>query len=291
MKKLLIILLLLYNVCNAQKYDTIRVGHSTIVNVIFESRIVKPPFMGLAPYEAANGKIEMDIFAEIDSVDGNRLTLMAAGNNFETTNLFVETEEGYFNFILVYDKWPKNQLIQVNNDKASIVKKPKFSMAEMKKLEMEKGKRLQLDTLSKMAKIALEKPYIEPTIGERKQAMMYYLNGIYVEGPYLFFRVTIKNKGTIKYDLGYQQFAINDSNTKGVKSTLVETPEPLIPLYILNDETKVVNSKEELSKVFVFKKFTIDTHKSFTIELWEKDGQRKTELKIPSSELLNAKPL
>lgn len=227
---------------------------------------------------------------------GDRLKLAAAIERFETTNLFVETENAYFNVILVYSDQPKQLTYYQGDDRADRVKDPgKKQKESLAKEESEMGKAkeemiLEL-TLKDLANDVLEKGNVVPDIGESSQRMKYFLNGIYVKGDYLFFRVNVLNEGNVKYDLGYEGFFITDKKNKGTKKTPTQ-PEPLKTLLILNDEIKSVEKKQEISKVYVFKKFTLEPKKVFTIEFWEDgQGQRKVELIIPPDKLLSAKTI
>jgi hypothetical protein len=275
----------------SQKYDTVRVGLLTTVHIVFNSPVMN--------YDLGSGT-RIENGAEVSDVIigkvGDRLKLAAAIERFETTNLFVETENAYFNVILVYSDQPKQLTYYQGDDRADRVKDPgKKQKESLAKEESEMGKAkeemiLEL-TLKDLANDVLEKGNVVPDIGESSQRMKYFLNGIYVKGDYLFFRVNVLNEGNVKYDLGYEGFFITDKKNKGTKKTPTQ-PEPLKTLLILNDEIKSVEKKQEISKVYVFKKFTLEPKKVFTIEFWEDgQGQRKVELIIPPDKLLSAKTI
>lgn len=276
---------------SAQRYDTVRVGLLTTVHVVFNSTVMN--------YDLGSGtRIEngVEVSDLIISKVGDRLKLAAAIERFETTNLFIETESAYFNLILVYDSRPKKLTHYLSDDRADRIKSPgkvKSETIAKQDLQIEQAKEekiLEL-TLQDLSKEVANKGNVVPEIGESTQKMKYFLNGIYVKGDYLFFRVNVINEGNVKYDLGYEGFFINDKKNKGTKKTPTQ-PEPMKPLFIYNDEVKSVDKKEEVSKIYVFEKFTLEQKKVFTIEFWEDGkGQRKVELIIPPDKLLSAKTI
>jgi hypothetical protein len=296
MRIVLLAFLILFGVriASAQSYDTLEVGMMTTVHVVFEAPVMEYDLGSGTRIEIVNG-IEHQVTDVLITRVGDRLKLAAAIDNFETTNLFVETETGYFNFILKYANRPKILSHYISNDKADKMK----SVSNSKKKELEKNEvELNAEKSNKILELTLQdlaaKVAIEPNqvieIGQESQRMKYFLNGIYVKGNYLFFRVNILNEGNVKFDLGYEGFFIKDKANRGVKKTTKQIPEPLKHLFILNESLKVVEKRQEISKVYVFEKFTLETKKIFTIEFWEDgQGQRKVELNIPSSEILEAK--
>jgi hypothetical protein len=274
----------------SQRYDTIHVGLLTTVHVVFNSTVKN--------YDLGSGtRIEegREVSDVIIGKVGDRLKLAAAIERFETTNLFVETESAYFNVILVYAEKPKKLSYYFGDERADRIKAGGKEKESMVKEELAIGKAkeekiLEL-TLKDLATEVLEKGNVVPDIGESSQRMKYFLNGIYVKGDYLFFRVNILNEGNVKYDLGYEGFFINDRKNKGTKKTPMQ-PEPMKTVLILNDGIKSVERKQEVSKVYVFRKFTLEPKKVFLIEFWEDgQGQRKVELIIPPDKLLAAKAI
>ncbi len=274
---------------SGQQYDTVRVGLLTTVHIVFNSTVMN--------YDLGSGtRIEdgKEVSDVIIGKIGDRLKLAAGIEGFETTNLFVETESAYFNVILVYSEKPKKLSYYFGDERADRVKESRAKEKEsISRVELETGKEekiLEL-ALKDLASQVLEKGNVVPEIGESSQRMKYFLNGIYVKGDYLFFRVNVLNEGNVGYNLGYEGFFINDKKSKGTKRTPVQ-PEPIKPAYILNDALKTVDKKMEISKVYVFKKFTLEPKKVFTIEFWEDgQGQRKVELIIPPDKILSAKAI
>jgi len=267
--------------------DTLEVGLSTTVNLIFDSKIVKH-HLGSGSYVENNVQVQ-DVLIDYS---GERMSLTARIEEFETTNLFVETENGFFDFVLVYKVWPSKRLFPIGIESAQLQKKVKISSDEQREKLVEVRSVKQRDTLAILAKEVFDKSHVKnPDIGEIVDKMTYYVNGIYIDNEYLFIRVTIHNEGNIKFDLGLEAFYLKEVEGRSTKKTAKAAPIPYDVLYTFNEDVKVVNKKEKLTKVYVFKKFTIDEDRYFSVELWEAEGKgkRNVELKIPGKEILSAK--
>lgn len=277
-----------------QRYDTIQVGLMTTVHMIFESPVLEYDLGSGTRIEVVNGE-EQQVTDVLITKVGDRLKLAAAFTNFETTNLFVETETGYFNFILKYADHPRtlsHYLADQHADKIKSASPAKRQALEKENTELtaQKETRILELTLHDLATKVSREPAQVIEIGQDSQRMKYYLNGIFVKGNYLFFRVNILNEGNVKFDLGYEGFFIKDKPNRGLKKTTKQIPEPVKDLFIFNRNVKVVERRQEVSKIYVFEKFTLDHKKMFVIEFWEDgQGQRKVELNIPSDKILDAK--
>ncbi len=273
---------------NAQPYDTIKVGYSTSVNLIFSSTVKKWD-MGLGT-KIENGMEVRDVLVENTADSPERIKLAAGVENFETTNLFVETGDGYYNFILKYDDRPEILLIEISPGKASITKQ---------KIEMtasHAGKRV-IDSLAFMEslkniceKIRGMSPDVT-NVGQVSQKMLFYVGGIYITGEYLFFRIYIKNGGNIPYDIGFTGFFRGDKGKRGNKRRPSQI-EMLSPLYIDNEERASVKNGEVVEKVYVLQKFTLSKAQKLYIQFWEgNQGERKVELILGSQDILKAKKI
>jgi hypothetical protein len=286
--KMLLTLFLLLSATDkllGQSYDTLHVGLTTTINLIFDAAILKT-HLGSGTY-VENNEVTQDVLLE---TTGQRMTLTARTEAFETTNLFVETETAFFNFILAYAEWPTNQLIGIDASRATILKKSAPAPEASNEL---RGLRRR-DSLAILANQAFQKPHVKnPAIGVIDQKMIFFLDGIFVDGAFLFFRVTLRNESNVRFDLGFQGFFIKEDASHSAKRTATIAPSPQTPLYALPEELLVVRPRQEVSKVFVFNKFTLDAKRHFSIEFWEdeKKGQRRVSLSIPDAEILRAKPL
>lgn len=286
---LIIILMAGAGKCLSQKYDTIQVGLSTTVNLIFESTILKK-HLGSGTYLEGTEQVQ-DVLIESS---GERMTLTARIEDFERTNLFVETESAFYNFILVHAAWPKQQLIGVELNKASMLKKKKADPEKEKSKLVDQQILKRRDTVAVLAQKVYDKSHIKnPDIGSIDQKMSFYVDGIYVDDKYILIRVTMSNEGNVKFDLGYEGFSFKEETTKATKKVAKAPAVPVPVVYTINEDVKVINKNEALTKVYVFEKFTVDKSRYFAIDLWEDEtkGKRRVELHIPEKEILNAKTI
>lgn len=279
-----------------QGYDTLEVGMMTTVHLVFESQVMEYDLGSGTRIETVNGE-EHEITDVLITKVGDRLKLAAAIADFETTNIFVETETAYFNFILKFSSRPKKLSHYFANENADRIKSPgaldkhKQAIADAQ-LETDKQAQILTLTLQDLSEKVAHEPNQVIEIGEESQRMKYFLNGIYVKGNYLFFRVNIANEGNVKFDLGYEGFFIKDKPNRGLKKTTKQIPTPLKVLVVHNNQIKTVERNQEIKKVYVFEKFTLEPKKIFTIEFWEDaHGQRKVELNIPPNDILSAKTI
>ena len=266
----------------AQPYDTIYLSYRTSVNIIFASPVEKWD-MGLG-VRMENGRIVSDVLVENPQTSRERIKLTAGIEHFPTTNLFVETTDAYYNFILLYKEWPENMLLKIDPQKASIIKEV---FTDKKKHNSEDT----VDSLEYFCKKVQDLDGEITSIGTSSQKMIYYLGGIYVKGDYIFFTIYIKNEGNVKYDLGYIGFSRKDKRKKINKNHPTQE-EQLNPLLMTGEEKKVIESGRLLKKIYAFKKFTLSKSQSLSIEFWEgSQGLRKKELIVKSKDILKAKIL
>lgn len=285
MKYLYIMLLFIESTCAfAQSYDTIRIGYSTSVNMIFDSP-VKRWDMGLG-IRIEDGNEIRDVLVENSTNSPERIKLAAGIAHFETTNLFVETVKAYYNFILMYDDLPNNLLIKVDAAKASITKTKVENNPDVQNRIDRKNPTDSLIYYTEKIR-DLENDFTN--IGLVSQKMLFYISGLYVVDDYLIFKVIIKNEGNISFDIGFVGFFRGDK--KGNKKR-PRQEELLTPLYISNEEKEVIKSGEMIVKVYAFKKFTLRKNQHLYIQFWEGEpGERKAELVLRSKDILAAKAL
>jgi hypothetical protein len=269
-------------VTTAQPYDTIYLSYRTSVNIIFTSPVEKWD-MGLG-VRMENGRIVSDVLVENPETSPERIKLTAGIENFPATNLFVETTDAYYNFILLYKEWPENLLLKIDPQKASIIK-------EVPTFEEKHDSEDTVDSLEYYCKKVQDLDGEITSIGTSSQKMLYYLGGIYVKGDYLFFQVYIKNEGNVKYDVGYIGFSRKDKRRK-INKIHPTQEEQLNPVLVTGEEKRVIESGRLFTRVYAFKKFTLSKSQSLSIEFWEgSQGMRKKELIVKSKDILKAKIL
>jgi len=291
-------LILVFNIYS-QNYDTIPVGYTTSVNLIFDSP-VKQWDMGLG-LRVENSQQVWDVLVENSPESPNRIKLAAGIEEFKTTNLFVETVTAYYNFILKYEDRPRKLLYQIQPDQAEITKETRTPKSEFRENISEPDARntknvnnetnVKLDSLEYFSHLVLESEDSFNPIGKSSQQVLFFLSGIYIRDDHLFFKLYIRNDSNIPFDIGFIGFFKSDRGKSGNKKR-PKQEEHLTPEFVLNADMKTLESNTEIFKVMSLKRFTLDNQKRLYIQLWEGNGgERKIELVVKGKNLLKAMPL
>lgn len=139
----------------------------------------------------------------------------------------------------------------------------------------------------RVATMALTKKRKINNIATSDYGMEMTVNNLYTLGDYILVDLTINNKSNIQYDVNDMRFRLED--LKQYKATVSQELE-MNPLYTLyKDDNNVIKRKRSYRNVYVFKKFTYPTQKTFIIELTEKGiSGRKIRTDINYNQLLKA---
>lgn len=296
MKKIyFIILLIISGSVSAQITDTIEVGFTKSVYLIF-------------PQEASFDKGSESVIIKIQD---NKVIIQALEEGFEETNLFVQSGAEYYMFILRYSETPKKLLFnyqirnnQVSNntpaannlsiDSKQNEVKPLVTGSEMIDYNVATTKTA---TIKKEAEV--NNLHKENSLWVQAQPQKLFNNGtvegkttflatnIYVYEDYFYFKLVVKNDSKINYDIDFIKFTIKNKS-KSIKKAADQFIE-LVPEYIMNKDNYTIPGQEKYDYVFVFKKFTIENNKKLTIEIWEKNGDRKIDFDFSSKDILNIK--
>ena len=273
----------------AEITDTIRISFSKTVVLVFDKPII---FDNVGSEDVIAQKM------------GNRylLTAAVAKKKFET-NLVIETESGYYQYILVYNEYPKKTFfaytasqsihktqteeVEIEEQK-SVIKKEQKTVTSDKKVETKKKKETVND-FNEICKTIDSKDNSLKSIGVVGNKMFWSLGDIYVNNDHLYFKVSAKNLSNIKYDIDFVKFVVR--STKGNLKQRSVQEEELSPIFVYNGDKNVIEGKTTLTKVLVFKKFTIDDEKKLFVELWEVGGDRKLEFSITNKDILKVKTI
>lgn len=251
----------------------------------------------------------------------NKIIIQAAVENFEETNLFVQSGPEYYMFILKYSNNPKKLLFnyQVRKNTASTgavtppttinnntptttsqiinptTKLPSEALGnEMidqtvytTKLESQKATHEAKSTHETNSIWANAQPQTLFNKGIVNGKISFIATNLYVYENYFYLKLSVINKSKINYDIDFIRFTIKNKS-KSVKKEADQYIE-LTPVYIHNKDIKTAPGQETIEYVYVFDKFTIEDNKKFNIEMWEKNGDRKLGFDFLSKELLGIK--
>lgn len=216
-----------------------------------------------------------DVLAQKARGVENVLQVKAGRKQFPETNLTVITADGVLHqFTVTYSDTPSEQAITIAGNTG------KKSLILVKDAVNERD--VQVDS-----QLAL-KQYVTGQIDQyNKYHMSFSLQEIFIHGNILYYRIQIRNKSSISYDIKSLKFLIRDR--KKVKRTSSQETE-INPLYIGNESDRI-QAYASTTLIYAVKKFTIPDGKRLFINLFEENGGRHLALRVDSKDILKAKML
>lgn len=216
-----------------------------------------------------------DILAQKVNGVENVLQLKAGQRNFKETNLTVITADGKLHhFTVNYAEETSKQTVTIadveSNDNHLILVKDAVN-----------AKDIQL-----LSRKVLAEPNSRVE-NEKRHGMVMTLQSVHVADDIIFYKLQIRNKTAINFDIKSLKFYIRDK--KKVKRTSSQEIEA-VPVFVLNQKQKI-NGYASVQMVFALRKFTIPDGKSLHIDLFEHNGGRNLKLKLSNSEILKARPV
>lgn len=121
----------------------------------------------------------------------------------------------------------------------------------------------------------------------RDNKMELRLNNVFINNGLLFFSLSVKNFSQIPYDINFSRFYLRDLKQTQKTTYMEKEIEPRITY--LNPE-HAITGQQTTSMVVAFEKFTIAQKKQFTLELYEKGGDRQLKLRLKGKHILSARP-
>jgi len=215
-----------------------------------------------------------DILAQKVNGVENVLQLKAGQKHFPETNVTVITADGKLHhFTVNYSEETAGQTITISDTKN----------ADGEQLILAKDAVNARDIKALCDKVFAEP--ISKVNREKKYSMILTLGSICVSGNFLLYKVQIRNKSAISYDIKSLKFYIRDR--KKVKRTSSQEIEA-VPVFVAN-QTDQVDGYGRTEMVFALRKFTIPDGKALHIDLFEQNGGRNLKLKLFNSDILKAR--
>lgn len=231
----------------------------------------------------------------------NKLVLRYAYDDmkpFEETNLFVQSGNKYYMFIIKYEKVVKNYIHNYQSENLKIgylgssdtnTKKPLIDVARENKRIQSEREAFVIDSSFRANALYVDikerEYYNKGVIGKGRCQLM--LTNLLVDDNHLYFKFDIKNKSKIKYEISSFKFFIEPKKGK-VKKRVISDQELNIE-YFLNEEYKTVEGKSTRSFVMVLNKFTLENDKKLKIKVLEKSGERSLEFELFAEDLYQLK--
>jgi conjugative transposon TraN protein len=215
-----------------------------------------------------------DLIAQKASGVENVLQVKAGRKDFTETNLTVITADGILHqFAVTYSESPASQAITVAaNDKPSMI----LIKNAINEQEVQSA-----------ARAVLSQNASGKVCQKNKDQMVFALQDIFVHENILYYRVHIRNKSSINYDIKSLKFFIKDK--KKVKRTSSQEVE-INPVFV-GSIVETIRGYAGNSIVYAVKKFTIPDGKVLHINLFEDNGGRNLNLKIDNKDILKSRML
>ncbi|MCC9137512.1 conjugative transposon protein TraN [Pontibacter silvestris] len=215
------------------------------------------------------------ILAQVPPQVRNVLQVKAASPRFQETNLTVITADGrLYSFFVIYDESPATTLLRLEAAQATSVL---FTDAGLNQRQLE----------SIMSRLA-EDFRFHYGMKDKAGGIKATVEGIYIRGSTLFYRVVLTNSSPVPYGIDFTRFTVRDR--KKAKRTATQEEE-LVPLYTYGEEDRAVEAGQRKVLVFALEKHNLNRGKELVLVLFEKSGGRHLKLKIRARDILLACPL
>jgi conjugative transposon TraN protein len=219
-----------------------------------------------------------DILAQKAQGVHNVLQLKAARENFPETNLTVITADGMLHqFAVTYARQPRELASNITASLSTgAITTPMIFTTEMSEPQMEHYSET----------IEAAKPVIR-LVNDRSHKMKLGLRGIYAVDDILFFRMELKNRSNVTYDVDYLRLFIRDKK----KAKRTSSQELIVKPLFVHGNDQWIEGTHKQTVIYAVRKFTIPDAKKLYIEIMEKAGGRHLSLPISNHTIVNAKLL
>jgi hypothetical protein len=123
---------------------------------------------------------------------------------------------------------------------------------------------------------------------EKTGGIKAWVDKLSLAGNRIFFRLDIRNKSNLPYEIDFVRFYIRDLKTVARMATHEQEIVPLITT--LHKKTSIAH-KQEIAKVFGFHRFSLSEDQALNVELYERNGNRHLYLQIKQNDLDDLKTI
>ena len=123
---------------------------------------------------------------------------------------------------------------------------------------------------------------------EKAGGVKAWVDKLSLAGNRIFFRLDIRNKSNLPYEIDFVRFYIRDLKTVARMATHEQEIVPLITT--LHKKTSIAH-KQEIAKVFGFHRFSLSEDQALNVELYERNGNRHIYLQIKQKDLDDLKTI
>lgn len=123
---------------------------------------------------------------------------------------------------------------------------------------------------------------------EKTGGVKAWIDKLSLAGNRIFFRLDIRNKSNLPYEIDFVRFYIRDLKTVARMATHEQEIVPLITT--LHKKTSIAH-KQETAKIFGFHRFSLSEDQALNVELYERNGNRHLYLQIKQKDLDDLKTI
>jgi len=121
-------------------------------------------------------------------------------------------------------------------------------------------------------------------IADRKRSggIKAWIDKLSLAGNNMFFRLDIRNKSNLPYDIDFVRFYIRDRKTVARMAT---HEQEIVPNYSNLGKRTTITKNQQVAKVFAFPRFSLSEDQALNVELYERNGNRHLYLQIRQNDL------
>lgn len=228
-----------------------------------------------------------DIKADKASGVDNVLRVKASTIGFNETNFSVMTTDGkFYSFVANYNEYPTVIALDLSSIDAGIIQEKAHAIHEQNGTVVNfAGVNTNQQEIITNCSHIMDRHRRVKHVGINKYDIQASLRGLYYKDNVLYYKIGVKNKSNIKYDLDYIRFFIVDKTI--AKETSHQELE-VQPLYVYNQPLVDISGQKSIEKIFVFQKFTIPDDKVVQVIMGEKNGGRTVSFTLRNEDILKA---
>lgn len=121
---------------------------------------------------------------------------------------------------------------------------------------------------------------------EKTGGVKAWVDKLSLAGNKVFFRLDIRNKSNLPYDVDFIRFYIRDLKTV---TRMATHEQEIVPVYSSLRKRTTIVKKQELTRVFAFNRFSLSEDQALNVELYERNGNRHLYLQIKQKDLEDLK--
>lgn len=123
---------------------------------------------------------------------------------------------------------------------------------------------------------------------EKTGGVKAWIDKLSLSGNAIFFRLEIRNKSNLPFDVDFIRFYIRDLKTVARMAT---HEQEIVPVYTSISRKTTIVKNQEIAEVFAFHRFSLADDQALNVELYERNGNRHLFLKIRLRDFDNLKTI